>query len=48
MKLTGAQIVVRALEDAGIVHAFGIPGTHNLELYDALNESAVQPVLVTD
>jgi len=49
MKLTGAEIVVRALEDEGIRHAFGIPGTHNIELYDALNDSAVlQPILVTD
>ncbi len=49
MKLTGAQIVVRALEDTGVAFAFGIPGTHNIELYDALAESAtVRTVLVTD
>ena len=34
MKLTGGAIVVRALEDEGIDLAFGIPGTHNIELYD--------------
>lgn len=28
---------------------FGIPGTHNIELYDALAQSSkVQPILVTD
>ena len=49
MRLTGAQAVVRALEDEGIAHAFGIPGTHNIELYDALAASeTVRPVLVTD
>ena len=49
MKLTGGQIVVRALEDEGIPFAFGIPGTHNIELYDALGASTkVRPVLVTD
>lgn len=46
---TGAELVVRALEDEGIRFAFGIPGTHNIELYDALAESAsVRPILVTD
>jgi acetolactate synthase-1/2/3 large subunit len=45
----GAEIVVRALEDEGIPFTFGIPGTHNIELYDALAGSAkVRPVLVTD
>ena len=49
MKLSGGEIVVRALEDEGITCAFGIPGTHNIELYDALAESErVRPVLVTD
>ncbi len=45
---TGSQLVVKALEDEGITHAFGIPGTHNIELYDALGVSRVSPVLVTD
>lgn len=48
MKLSGGQIAVRALEDEGIPFAFGIPGTHNLELYDALGSSRkVRPILVT-
>jgi len=46
---TGAEAVVAALEDEGILLAFGIPGTHNIELYDALDASAsVRAVLVTD
>ena len=47
--MTGADIVVRALEDEGIPFTFGIPGTHNIELYDSLARSTkVRPVLVTD
>ncbi len=49
MSLTGGRIVARALADEGIGFAFGIPGTHNIELYDALAESSqVRLVLVTD
>ncbi len=47
-KMTGGDIVVRALEDEGIGFTFGIPGTHNIELYDSLRRSRVRPVLVTD
>jgi acetolactate synthase-1/2/3 large subunit len=47
--MTGGAIVARALEDEGIQFAFGIPGTHNIELYDALAISeSVRPILVTD
>jgi acetolactate synthase-1/2/3 large subunit len=45
----GGRLVVRALEDEGIELAFGIPGTHNIELYDALAQSTrVRTILVTD
>jgi acetolactate synthase-1/2/3 large subunit len=45
----GGEIVVRALEDEGVRFTFGIPGTHNIELYDALAASGkVRAVLVTD
>ena len=48
-KMTGSEMVVRALEDEGIAFALGIPGTHNIELYDALARSTkVRPILVTD
>lgn len=47
--MTGGDIVVRALEDEGIPFTFGIPGTHNIELYDSLIRSEkVRPILVTD
>lgn len=49
MAIGGADLVVRALEEEGIRFAFGIPGTHNIELYDALMSSElVRPILVTD
>ncbi|MGQ0715036.1 MAG: thiamine pyrophosphate-binding protein [Gemmatimonadaceae bacterium] len=45
----GGRLVTRALEDEGIELAFGIPGTHNIELYDALSASErVRAILVTD
>ena len=48
-KRTGAELVVRALEDEKVPFTFGIPGAQNLELYDALEQSPhVQPILVTD
>jgi acetolactate synthase I/II/III large subunit len=48
-RMTGGDIVVRALEDEGVGFTFGIPGTHNIELYDSLARSrSVRPVLVTD
>jgi acetolactate synthase-1/2/3 large subunit len=49
VRRSGGDLVVRALEDEGIPFAFGIPGTHNIELYDALARSErVRAVLVTD
>jgi acetolactate synthase-1/2/3 large subunit len=48
-KLPGGDIVVRALEDEAVLFTFGIPGTHNIELYDALGRAAkIRPILVTD
>ncbi len=41
-------MAVRALEQLGIRHTFGIPGVHNTELYDELAKSEqITPVLVT-
>lgn len=48
MKKTGAALARFALEQLGVRYTFGIPGVHNTELYDELNNSAqIQPVLVT-
>lgn len=48
-RATGARLLVRALEDEGVRRVFGIPGTHNIEIYDELASTrTVEPVLVTD
>lgn len=48
MKKTAAQLAVYALEQLGITHTFGIPGVHNTELYDELDQSSrITPLLVT-
>lgn len=48
MKKTGAWLVRYALEQLKITHTFGIPGVHNTEIYDELDQSAsITPVLVT-
>ncbi|MBD3304810.1 5-guanidino-2-oxopentanoate decarboxylase [candidate division KSB3 bacterium] len=40
----GAEIVVRTLESLGVEQMFGIPGIHNLDLYDALLESPIRHI----
>ncbi len=48
MKKTGAWLVRYALEQLGIKYTFGIPGVHNTEIYDELNNSeTILPMLVT-
>ena len=48
MKKTAAWLVRRALEELGVRFTFGIPGVHNIELYDELQESpSITPLLVT-
>ena len=42
--LTGADLVVQALEEAGVDVAFGLPGVHNLALWRALGDSGVRVV----
>lgn len=41
---SGAQIVVKTLETLGVDTLFGIPGIHNLDIYDALLESSIRHV----
>ena len=43
---TGGEWVVEALRAEGVRHVFGIPGVHNLAIYDALlRQDAIQHVL---
>ena len=47
MELTGAEIVVRCLQEEGIEHVFGYPGGAVLYIYDALyTQDQVQHILV--
>jgi acetolactate synthase-1/2/3 large subunit len=46
MKMTGAEIVIKLLENQGIKRVFGIPGGSNLPLYHALHNSSIQHILV--
>jgi acetolactate synthase-1/2/3 large subunit len=48
MKKTAAWLVRHALEQIGVRFTFGIPGVHNIELYDELQASKrIEPLLVT-
>ncbi|MCZ6521771.1 MAG: thiamine pyrophosphate-binding protein, partial [Bacteroidetes bacterium] len=48
MRKTGAFLLVHALEQIGVEYTFGIPGVHNIEIYDELNKSdQIKPILVT-
>lgn len=47
MKKTAAWLARYALEQIGVEYTFGIPGVHNTELYDELNNSTqIKPSLV--
>ncbi len=48
MSLSGSQLVLKALQDENIGASFGIPGTHNIELYDTLLDGEFPAYLVTD
>ena len=48
MRKRAAKEIARALIDEGVRYAFGIPGTHNIELYDVLaGAEGIETVLVT-
>lgn len=46
--MTGARVLVRALEDLGVEHVFTVPGTQNVDLLDALRASRVATVVATN
>ena len=39
MRMSGGEAVIRSLAAHGVRTVFGIPGTHNLAIYEALAES---------
>jgi acetolactate synthase-1/2/3 large subunit len=47
LKMTGAEMVIRALADQGVEHLFGYPGGAVLPIYDELfQQEKVQHILV--
>jgi thiamine pyrophosphate-dependent acetolactate synthase large subunit-like protein len=40
---TGAAVIVRTLEEAGVEVCFGLPGVHNLALWEALARHIADP-----
>jgi len=43
----GAELLCNTLESLGVEHVFGVPGTQNVLLYDALRRSKIRSVLAT-
>ncbi|ACB85503.1 thiamine pyrophosphate-binding protein [Natranaerobius thermophilus] len=44
MTLKVSQVIVNCLENLGIEHVFGIPGIHNLDIYEQLIRSEIQHI----
>src|ERR1700744_3821032 len=40
--VTGASLIVDELERAGVTVCFGLPGVHNLALWEALRQSSIR------
>jgi acetolactate synthase-1/2/3 large subunit len=47
LRLSGAEALVRALVESGVEVVFGIPGVHNLALFEALRRSGIRVVAAT-
>lgn len=45
--MTGAERLCRALEEIGVDTVFGLPGSQNVELFDALRTSRLRTVVAT-
>ena len=46
MEISGAQMLIKAMEDQGVEKIFGYPGGAVLEIYDALEKSTIDHILV--
>jgi acetolactate synthase-1/2/3 large subunit len=47
-RCTGAQAVCSALEQLGVEHVFGLPGTQNISFFEALRQSSLRTILATN
>jgi len=45
-KMTGAEVLIKCLEDQGVEYIFGLPGGSVIPIYDALKESKMKLILV--
>ena len=45
-KQTGADVLVAQLEELGVEVVFGIPGVHNLAIFDALRRTSIRTIVV--
>ncbi len=45
--MTGAELLCRALEREGVTHVFGLPGTQNVALFEALRSASLRTVVPT-
>ena len=43
--MNGAELLVRALQNEGVEHVFGVPGEENLDIVEALRPSSIKLVL---
>jgi|GEM_PF-26552 len=43
----GAELLCNTLESLGVEHVFGVPGSQNVQLYQALSRSTIRSVLST-
>jgi acetolactate synthase-1/2/3 large subunit len=44
-KVNGGRLLCSALEDLGVKHIFGLPGSQNVEFFEALRQSSVRTIL---
>lgn len=45
--MTGAELLCRALEREGVTHVFGLPGTQNVPLFEALRTAPLRTIVAT-
>lgn len=45
--MTGNEALCSALEQLGVKHVFGLPGTQNVDLFEALRRSSLRTILAT-
>lgn len=45
--VTGSEILCKSLESLGIQHVFGLPGSQNIVLFEALRQSKIKTILTT-